>query len=1309
MQRTYAYSLFVFIALASLLACSTGAPPAEEHARIGTTAEPITATPPAWPTAAQWVPLKKAGVSVTDPPGDAQKSRDVVGDAANPAAFLWADAEHMYFRLRIGDTPLKTATTLNPFGWGCELDTDGVLSTYEYFINVNGIINGDIVQLLQNTVKKTDDPKDTSEVVLENGVSNAAGGYSPLTGGTVVNGTAPHARVSVAGTALGGGTDYFVDFALDKNDFPVAPAADAFNPNTQPFHAACGTSNNATNLAADLTSQSGATTLSTLFGDPVFCGATGCSGGCFVDTDCAGTQFCSSPTCTNKLANGTAIPTVVGHNPALTGTCTAAAGAAVCASGVCDTADNECGFAVGDGPCTPVNALTVCRSGACSVSNKCEPAGGCLVDGDCGGAQFCDTGTRLCTAKIANGIAVPTIANHTPALNGTCSASVGTAVCSSAVCDTTDNKCGFANGDGTCTPATAGTVCRSGACAGGVCAASGACTTDASCAVTQFCNTQTGVCTAKLPNSSAVPTITGHTPPLTGTCTSAVGTAVCSAAACDVVDNECGFGDGDGTCDGTTAATVCRSGACSVSGVCKPAGGCIVDTDCSGAQFCNTQTRLCTSKLPNATAIPTITGHAPPLTGVCSVAVGTAVCVAGVCDTADSKCGFADGDGSCSAVTAGTVCRSGACSVSRVCEPAGGCLVDGDCGGTEFCNTALRLCVSKVLNGVAVPTVANHTPALTGVCGSGVGAVVCASGVCDLADNECGFADGDGSCTVVNAATVCRSGTCSPGGVCSGAGGCTTDASCTSAQFCNTETSVCTPKLANGTIVPTITGHTPPLTGVCDAASGAAVCTATVCDTDNLCGFADGHGTCTVGNAATVCRSGACSGLGVCAAAGSCAVDGECAATDFCNTQTALCAPKLSNSVAIPTITGHTPALTGTCSDAVGAAVCAAGVCDVADQKCGFADGDGACTAGNAATVCRGGVCTAGTCGVPTGCATDSNCTAGQFCNTELSVCTPKLKNGILVPSLTGHTPPLTGACAAGVGAAVCEASVCDAADNECGFANDHGPCTPANASVVCRSGVCSAQGLCTAPAGCAADSDCTTNQFCNTDTKACVPTLSNGTALPTIGGHTPPLAGKCNDAAASTVCASHVCDTADDKCGFADGHGSCDSANAAQLCRSGVCRAGGTCGTGPANGPAGCASNAGCPSDKFCDTRGKVCSPKLPNGAPVPTIPGNPPLAGTCTDAAGAAACTAGVCDLVDNQCGFASGHGTCTADSAAIRCRSGLCDATGTCAFADDGSLEGGGCNAAGSSDSGGLTLSMLFGAALLVRGRRRRSIAD
>ena len=48
----------------------------------------------------------------------------------------------------------------------------------------------------------------------------------------------------------------------------------------------------------------------------------------------------------------------------------------------------------------------------------------------------------------------------------------------------------------------------------------------------------------------------------------------------------------------------------------------------------------------------------------------------------------------------------------------------------------------------------------------------------------------------------------------------------------------------------------------------------------------------------------------------------------------------------------------GLLGDVCGAnATCQVGLCDPADGRCGLSNGDGTCTAGNAAQLCRSGVC----------------------------------------------------------------------------------------------------------------------------------------------------------------------------------------------------------------------------------------------------------------------------------------------------------------------------------------------------------------
>src|SRR5262249_23938369 len=137
-----------------------------------------------------------------------------------------------------------------------------------------------------------------------------------------------------------------------------------------------------------------------------------------------------------------------------------------------------------------------------------------------------------------------------------------------------------------------------------------------------------------------------------------------------------------------------------------------------------------------------------------------------VCDP-DGKCGYANGDGPCTPATGPTVCRSGACSVNNLCEPAGGCNVDADCTGGNWWMESPRTCTPKLAIGAPRPTDPPHMgPTLNGTCIAAAAILVCLSDVCDTADNECGLLNGDGPCDMTSGPVVCRSGACSPSGVC---------------------------------------------------------------------------------------------------------------------------------------------------------------------------------------------------------------------------------------------------------------------------------------------------------------------------------------------------------------------------------------------------------------------------------------------------------------------------------------------------------------------------------------------------------------
>src|SRR5262249_47005673 len=146
-------------------------------------------------------------------------------------------------------------------------------------------------------------------------------------------------------------------------------------------------------------------------------------------------------TCQPKLDNGSPLPTDEPHaDPTLDGTCSEAAAALVCQSGVCDDADDQCGYDTGHGPCTADDGSVVCRSGECSENGLCQPEGGCNVDADCGAGKWCKESTGACLPQIKNGNAIPTDPPHRrPTLDGDCTESAARLVCVSGVCDTRDD------------------------------------------------------------------------------------------------------------------------------------------------------------------------------------------------------------------------------------------------------------------------------------------------------------------------------------------------------------------------------------------------------------------------------------------------------------------------------------------------------------------------------------------------------------------------------------------------------------------------------------------------------------------------------------------------------------------------------------------------------------------------------------------------------------------------------------------------------------------------------------------------------
>ncbi len=559
----------------------------------------------------------------------------------------------------------------------------------------------------------------------------------------------------------------------------------------------------------------------------------------------------------------------------------------------------------GTGACVQCNANTDCSSAApnCNpTTNTCT--GECTTDGECTTAQWCDdpsggTFAGTCKPKLANGAKIPTSADHTPVLNGTCSATVGVVVCRSGVCDPANSECGFAPGDGPC-------------------------------GVTSQC--QSGVCVATGPNAGkcepcATGTDCGGTTPVcdptTNQCVGCTADNQCSGATpvCNSATHACVACNGNAGSSSTepcpNAAPYCNA----TTGMCTA--NCVNDKQCGTGDWCNniTQAGVCGPTLPNGTTVPG---------GTCTATLGGRACTSTVCDTSNQKCGIAEGDGTC---TTSGECQAGFCVTSGTnsgkCEACAG---DANCSApTGVCNPTTSECVECTASSATACT--GNTPvcnAATGACTSctsdlGVssahpcatsGAPYCATG------GACGHCSTSADCLgPTHAGTFCVNGSCTAS--------CSSDADCGSADWCDGN-GTCEPKLPNGSPLP----GAPPIVGKCTVANGQRACLSGVCDpSDNKCG--DANGTTPPNDAGTAeCRSGVVG------------PDGKCG---YPNGQ-------------------------GPCSTGNGAEVCRSGVCDATDNECGLGNGDGPCTATDGSTVCRSGTCDVadGKCG-PTGGGTTGN------------------------------------------------------------------------------------------------------------------------------------------------------------------------------------------------------------------------------------------------------------------------------------------------------------------------------------------------
>ena len=442
-----------------------------------------------------------AGALASDPVGDENPSRiDAVGNATDAAALYANDATYYYMRQRLADDPSGPGGYAS-HAWSWGIDTDGnEANGFELVASLDGV--PELVKLLP------------------------AGSSTPLWSAS----TATHADAVVAGSSVGGGTDYFLTIAV-----PIQVLND--NGATGSLKIWLGSSANASGIDKDWACFAGVPTSPA----DVPMDAVEVPTKCVVDADCGG----STP--------------------------------------ICDGTDQLCVPCSSDVQCAAIDPA----KGICAPSGAC--VAGCTDDSDCSGdTPVCNTGTNVCEACSGNAQCVGIDAD-TPICDpsGSCDACVSNAQCAGIDADTP-----ICDPSGSCDACASNAQCLAIDANAPVCGTSGSCdpcSSNLECATidpgTPFCSAG-GACTAgctgdgDCPGGASVCDLS-EVPAACEPADTCGNNRVESGESCDDGSNAAGDGCG-ATClleDGEVCAagTDCESGVCDATedpDVCESADTC---------------------------------------------------------------------------------------------------------------------------------------------------------------------------------------------------------------------------------------------------------------------------------------------------------------------------------------------------------------------------------------------------------------------------------------------------------------------------------------------------------------------------------------------------------------------------------------------------------------------------------------------------------------------------------------------------------------------------------------------------------------
>jgi hypothetical protein len=247
--------------------------------------------------------------------------------------------------------------------------------------------------------------------------------------------------------------------------------------------------------------------------------------------------------------------------------------------------------------------------------------------------------------------------------------------------------------------------------------------------------------------------------------------ASCSGGACQMDACTAGFDNCDGqTANGceTPLNTLTSCGACGVAcsrdhatATCAT-GSCQIDSCTAGFDNCDgTDGNGCETPLNTLTNCGTC-GAA------CSTANATPTCATGSCQIDSCNAGFGDCDSSATTgceTALNTLTNCGACGAGCAFDNASASCATGTCAFVA-CNGGFANCDSNPANGceIDVNTNANHCGSCGHVCSLPNANAMCASGGCQIASCNAGFADCDGvaanGCEVNLNTDVAHCGTC---------------------------------------------------------------------------------------------------------------------------------------------------------------------------------------------------------------------------------------------------------------------------------------------------------------------------------------------------------------------------------------------------------------------------------------------------------------------------------------------------------------------------------------------------------------------